>query len=83
MGQRAPARKRILSTAGAAKQARKALAMYHAEDPALLARVSVSSDAFGSWPVFDERGRLTSYEARAPWQPMGHVCMWSAAVLSR
>lgn len=43
--------------------------MYYAEDPALLARVSVSSDAFGSWPVFDEHGRLTSYEARAPLQP--------------
>ena len=52
-----------------AKQAREALAGYYAEDPALLARVSVSSDAFGSWPVFDERGRLTSYEARAPLQP--------------
>lgn len=52
-----------------ARQARKALAMYYEEDPALLARVSVSSDAFGSWPVFDERGRLTSYEARAPLQP--------------
>ena len=46
--------------------------MYFAEDPALLARVSVSSDAFGSWPVFDEHGRLTSYEARGPLQP---ACM--------
>ena len=52
-----------------ARQAREALAMYFAEDPALLARVSVSSDAFGSWPVFDEHGCLTSYEARAPLQP--------------
>ena len=51
-----------------ARQAREALAMYYAEDPALLERVSVSSDAFGSWPVFDEHGRLTSYEARAPQQ---------------
>ena len=52
-----------------ARQAREALAMYYAEDPALLERVSISSDAFGSWPVFDEHGRLTSYEARAPLQP--------------
>ncbi|KAK9834177.1 hypothetical protein WJX81_005973 [Elliptochloris bilobata] len=52
----------------AGKPARVALAMYYREDPALLERVSVSSDAFGSWPVFDERGSLTSYQVTAPSQ---------------
>ncbi len=27
--------------------------------------MSVSSDAYGSWPVFDARGELVSYEVRA------------------
>jgi hypothetical protein len=46
-------------------QARAALALYGRKDAELLARVSVSSDAYGSWPVFDARGELVSYEVRA------------------
>ncbi len=48
----------LLTYAG---QAREALALYHREDPALLPRVTVSSDAFGSWPVFDDLGCLVEY----------------------
>ena len=46
-------------------QAREALALYHREEPALLSRVTMSSDAFGSWPVFDDLGRLVEYRVCA------------------
>lgn len=59
-----------------AGQAREALALYHREDPALLPRVTVSSDAFGSWPVFDDLGRVVEYRVSAhnPYGLWGSVC---------
>lgn len=45
-------------------QAATILNMYQAAGDAPLGRVTVSSDAYGSLPVFDEKGKLVAYEAR-------------------
>ena len=43
-------------------QAMEAILQYKQEGELLLERVTVSSDAFGSLPVFDEQGKLVSYQ---------------------
>lgn len=56
-------------------QAVHALLQY-AERGVDLSRCTVSSDAFGSYPTFDEQGRLVEYKARAitpDSKPSGHI----------
>lgn len=42
-------------------QAQQAVKQYQ-EAGVPLSECSVASDGFGSWPVYDEQGRLLSYE---------------------
>lgn len=46
-------------------QARQALKQYQ-EAGVSLSECSVASDGFGSWPVYDNQGRLLSYEVLLP-----------------
>lgn len=51
-------------------QAQSELELYtQPENKMPLDRISVSSDAFGSAPVFDRHGKLTRYEASDSLQP--------------
>lgn len=73
-------------------QGRKCVATVFREHPSALSNCSVSSDACGSLPVFDEHGKLLEYKVAmkpyaltctpvvgrpAPLQMMGHWCLQS------
>eukprot|EP00884_Botryococcus_braunii_P017364 jgi/Botrbrau1/4310/Bobra.0232s0002.2 len=50
----------------ASPEAATILNMYQAAGDAPLGQVTVSSDAYGSLPVFDEKGKLIAYEVASP-----------------